>query len=124
MQELPHPVNVSSDSGLEGEVISRDSSKKHNYKNFVRMEEVSMKHGKCTQVACIENPPQPDTLPPVCQQRIKRKGNKAGQIEMQPTCEKTISRGLAELSLSTCVKQDHIPHKDKLCSSSYGSSIK
>ena len=121
-EDLPCPANVSSDSGLEGETTGRDSPSKCYYEDFVGKKDkcVSLKHGRLIL-------PQPDISSPVCHQRIKRKGDKAGQTRLQSSCKEqnTTSRGLEESSLSTCVRRHHIPHTyteaaEELHSSSHG----
>ena len=112
-QDLPCPVHVSSDSGLEGETISRDSP------TSVRKEDKhsSQKHGRYVQTTHAANPPQPAISPTVNHQRMKRKN---GQTKMQSSCkdQTTISRGLEKSP------QQHIPHTeaaDQIHTSSYGS---
>ena len=109
-QDLPCPVHVSSDSGLEGETVGRDSP------TNVRNEDKhsSQKHGRYVWTTHTANPLQPAASPTVNHQKMKRKDGQTEIYKDQTTTSRDLERS----------PQQHIPHTetaDHIHTSSYGS---
>ena len=105
--DLCCPVHISSDSGLEGEAISRDSP------TNIRKEHNSQKHGRHVQITHTANPPQPAISQSGRHHKMKKKDGKT-KAQSSYKDQTTISRG----------SQQYIPctgEADQIRTSSYGS---